>query len=140
MRHLAGDHVHFIGEGDRDQHVRVADAGARQDVRMRGMADERLHVERIVDLTDQFRRLVDDGHVVLFAGKIPRDMEADLAGAANHNLHRKIAPTPTMAVGYSLADRITFCTPRPFSLRCKAARSISTNSAVRLILPPKRVR
>ena len=46
------------------------------------MADKSLHVELVVDLADQFRGLIDDGHIILLAaGQIARDVKTDEAAA-----------------------------------------------------------
>src|SRR3546814_12957238 len=54
---------------------------------MRGEADQPLYVERVRDLLDQLARLVDHGDVGVLAGQIARDIEADLAGAADDDYH-----------------------------------------------------
>ena len=66
MRHLAGHHVHFVGQGDGDQHIGFRGARPLQHIRVRGVPDEGLDVQRIVDLADQFRRLIDHGNIVIF--------------------------------------------------------------------------
>jgi hypothetical protein len=77
----------LVGVGHRDQHVGVARPGLLQHVGMRGEADEAGDVERLADLLDQLRRLVDDRHVGVLAGQVARDVEADLAGPAHDHFH-----------------------------------------------------
>ena len=55
---------------------------------MRAMSDKAAHVERIANGTNQFRRCVDDGHVVLLGRQSFRNTEADLPRAANNDFHR----------------------------------------------------
>src|SRR3546814_11986275 len=54
---------------------------------MRGETHQALHVARIGDLLDQLARLVDHRHVGVLARQIARDIEADLAGAADDDFH-----------------------------------------------------
>ncbi len=54
---------------------------------MRSMADKGLNIQLIVDLANQFRGLVYNGDIVVFPGQISCNMETDLAGTTNDNLH-----------------------------------------------------
>ncbi len=90
MGDMAGDHVHLVGMRDRDQHVGIAGAGPLQDLRMGGVADQALHVEGVRQLFDQLARDVDDSDVIVLAGEIAGDVEADLAGAAHDDLHVRV--------------------------------------------------
>ncbi len=55
VRDLAGDDVDLVVERDRDDHVGLVGAGCFQHVRMRAVADEAAHVQRVADRLDQFR-------------------------------------------------------------------------------------
>ena len=79
MRDLTGDHVHFVMEGNGDQHVCRGRAGAFQHIRMRAVADKGAYVQRIRHLVNELRRLIDHRDVVLFGGKLAGDAEADPA-------------------------------------------------------------
>ena len=87
MGDLAGDHVDFVGLGHGDDHVRVAGRRAFQHSGMGRETDHGLNIECVSNLTDLFLRLVDNGDVVVFGGQLTRNMEPDLARAANDNFH-----------------------------------------------------
>ena len=87
MADLAGDHVHLVRIGDRDQHVGLLGTRHLQRAGMRGVANEGAHVERVVDLADQVRRLVDDGDVIALGGQIAGDAGANLPRAADNHVH-----------------------------------------------------
>jgi hypothetical protein len=46
-----------------------------------------MDIKVVVDAFNQLGRLIDHGHVIMFAGQLPGDVEADLAGAANDHFH-----------------------------------------------------
>ena len=94
------------------------------------MTDEGLNVEGIVNLADQFGGLIDNRDIVVFQRQVTGDVEADLARAADNDLHDTL----------TLRGRTAFWMPRSFNFRCNAARSIPTKIAVLLILPLNRVR
>ena len=85
--HLAGDDIDLVRLGDRDQHVGVLGAGLHQHVGMRGVAQQRLHVEGLTDLLDTLARMVDDHHVVVLGGKMTGDVQAHLAHPADQHFH-----------------------------------------------------
>ena len=87
MPYLTGNHVHFIVERDGDQHIRIGGTGACQHIRMRAMTDNGSHIQRIRNLLDELRRLVDDCHIVLFRRKLFGDTEADLTRTADDDFH-----------------------------------------------------
>src|SRR5512145_2018029 len=87
MSDVARNHVDFIGIRHRNQHVGVGDAGAFENIGMGGISDEALNIESIDELLNQLARYVDDGDIIVFAGKIACNVETDLAGAANDDLH-----------------------------------------------------
>ena len=134
MADLAGHHVDFIGEGHGDDHVGVGGAGALQHIGVGGEPDHALDVEGVADLANQLGPLIDHGHIIAFAGEMAGDVETDLAGAANDNLHDELSPSARLAD----LPRPSSVMPRPLSLRCSAERSMPMNSAVRDMLPPKR--
>ena len=53
VRDLAGDDVDLVGLRDRDQHVGLLDAGLRQHVRVRAVADEAANLEAVRDRLDR---------------------------------------------------------------------------------------
>ncbi len=87
MGDLAGDHVHLVRIGRGNDHVGIARAGAFEDVGIGGEARNALHVERIGRAAHQFGIVVDDGHIVLLAREMAGDLPADLARAADDDLH-----------------------------------------------------
>ena len=90
MRDLAGDHVHLVGIGRGDDHVGIARACAFQHVGVAGKAGDPLHIQRFRRAADQVGIHVDHGHIILFARQVPRDLPADLARAADDDLHRPV--------------------------------------------------
>ena len=64
MRNLTSDHIDFICEGHRDNHIGVRHTGALENVRMGGMSNYCLHVECLIYPANKFRRLIDDSDVV----------------------------------------------------------------------------
>jgi hypothetical protein len=91
MGHLAGDHVHLVGEGRGDDHVGIPRARGVQHVRMAREARQPLHVQRIGRPPHEGGVVVHHGDVVVFAGKVARDLPTDLARAADDDLHMAYA-------------------------------------------------
>ena len=87
MRHLAGDHVHFIGEGDRDDHVRITRAGGLEHIGMRTKPYHRRHVERVPNPTDQLRALVNDRYIDPLGGKLACDTRSNLTATTDNRFH-----------------------------------------------------
>ena len=87
MGHLAGDHVHLVGMGGRDDHVGIARPGLFQHIRVRGEADDALHIQHIGGPADQIGVLVHQRDVVPLAGKLAGDLPPDLPRAADDDLH-----------------------------------------------------
>jgi hypothetical protein len=55
------------------------------------MADHALRIQGIADAARQLRVLVDDRNVVVLKGQMAGDVETDLSGATNDNLHKTVA-------------------------------------------------
>ena len=105
VRHLAGHHVHLVGEGNGDDHVGFARACPLQDVGMGAVADDPLHVETVGERLHQLRRDVDHGDVVAFPGQALGDAAADLACPADNDFHGR--PTPRSVLGgFTLINRL----------------------------------
>ncbi len=66
MGNLAGDHVNFVGKGYGDDHVRVLSTSPFQYVGLGREPDHAVDIQIVVDAFDQFRRLIDHGHVIMF--------------------------------------------------------------------------
>ena len=130
VRHLAGDHVHFIGEGDGDDHIGLARAGALQHVRMGGIAHHRPHIEIVGHLLDQVRRIVDDGDVVVFRRQLTGNAGADLARAANDDFHEMLVGLLLSAAGGRGQK-----TPPARDDRRRAQAMVVSQSGVRRLLP-----
>ena len=82
QRDLAGEHVDLVAARERDQHVGVARAGPLEHVGMRGVADDRAHVEPVLQLAQHVGVAVDDRDLVgLLAGQAESGRAADLPGA-----------------------------------------------------------
>ena len=94
MGHLAGDHVDLVGIGRGDDHVGVPGPCPLQHIRVGGKAGHPLHIQRLHGARDQVRVVVDHRHVVLLAGKMARDLPADLARAADDDLHAGLRSVP----------------------------------------------
>src|SRR5690606_32556238 len=113
-----------------NDHVRLLRAGGRQHIGVGAVAHISTDIERIAHGADVIGRGIDQGNVVMFGGQPLDDAVADLTRPANDDPHR----TPCPAAAISLPQ-----TPRDFSFRCSAERSIPMNSAVREMFPPKRL-
>ena len=74
MGDLARHHVHLVRLGHRDHHVGRGAAGLLENRRQRGVTDDRLHVELVRQLLDQFRRLVDHRDVVVLGRQVAGDI------------------------------------------------------------------
>ena len=71
--HLAGDHVGFVGVGERDDNVSIIRAGAIEHLRMRGMTNYRADIEPVLQFTQHVRPHVDNSDLVgLFARQVIR--------------------------------------------------------------------
>ena len=101
MGHLAGDHVDLVRIGRGDDHVGIAGAGPLEHVGIACVARNALHIERVGGPAHEVGIVVDDGDIVAFAGQMPRDLPADLARAADDDLH-----------GYPLAAPVQDCLAR----------------------------
>ena len=53
VSHLAGNHVHFVIQGDRNDHVGLFGAGTRQHIGMGAMADMAANVKLVLDVLDK---------------------------------------------------------------------------------------
>ena len=86
--HLAGDHVHFVAVGQRDDHVGVGGAGQLEHVRVRAVAGDGADVEAVLQVAQQVVVDVDDRDVVgLLAGEVVGGRPADLAGPEDDDFH-----------------------------------------------------
>ncbi len=85
--HLTGDHVDFVGVGHRDQHVGVFAARLAQHDRVGACAGHRADIQLGVQLAQFCAVGIDDGDVVLLAGKVFGQRCAHLACAKNDDFH-----------------------------------------------------
>ena len=92
MRHLAGDHVDLVAVGHGDEHVGIGGTGALEHVRAGGKTKHALHIERVAELLDELRPLIDHGDVILLGRELASDVEAHLPGAADDDFHGASAP------------------------------------------------
>ena len=84
IRDLTGDHVGLVRVGQRNDDVGVVRAGALQNLRVRGVADDRANVEAILEFPQHVGTHVDDGDLVRFlTGQVICRGGPDLAGAEN---------------------------------------------------------
>ena len=92
MGNLTGNHIDFIGIGNRDDHVGVFGTGSFKNIGARGMADGTLHIKGIGYPRNQFGGLINDGDVVIFHGQLAGDTGAHLSGAADDYFHVRRIP------------------------------------------------
>ena len=86
--HLTGDHIDLVGVGHRDQHIGVFAARLAQHDGVGACTGHRADIQLGVQLAQFCAVGIDDGDVVLLAGKVLRQGAADLAGAENDDFHR----------------------------------------------------
>jgi len=55
MRYLARDHVHFVGKGHGNDHVRFAGARTLKHIRMGCVTNDRAHIQIVSHLLNQNR-------------------------------------------------------------------------------------
>ena len=104
--HLTGDHVHLVGVGDRDQHVRVFGAGILEHRRVTAHAMHGADIQTVAQFAQPFRIGIDDGDVVALVGQVFGQGAAHLAGTENNDLHALCCLSPT--TGW-------FCSPLPLA-------------------------
>ncbi|MNN69731.1 hypothetical protein D3C81_1855420 [compost metagenome] len=85
--HLAGDHVHFVAVGHRDQHVGVVGAGLAQHGGEGAAAVHGADIEAVAEVAQAVAVGVDHGDVVGLARKVFGQGAAHLASAENDDLH-----------------------------------------------------
>ena len=92
VRDLAGDHVHFVGAGQRHQHVGVGDAGGLEHGRIRGVAGDGAHVDAALQVAQHVLVGIHDrDFVVRLARQVLGRSAADLTGAEDQHFHRTIS-------------------------------------------------
>ncbi len=68
--HLAGHHIGFIAVGDGKNHVGILGTCTGQDIRVRGMTDDRTDINTILQILKDIGPMIDHGDVIGFAGQI----------------------------------------------------------------------
>ncbi len=84
---LAGDQVHFIARGHRDQQLGLLGAGLGQDAGQGAVADHGADVELLRQFAQALVVGVDHGDVVVFGRQGRSHRRADLARAQDEDLH-----------------------------------------------------
>ena len=87
IAHLACHHVHFVGIGDGDEHVRVLGPGASQDVGMRGHALDGLDVEAVAQSTEPIGVDIEHRDVGFLVRQILGQGATDLSCTEDEDLH-----------------------------------------------------
>ncbi len=87
-RDLAGDHVHFVAVGQRDEDVGVACAGGFEHARLRAAADQRANVETVLQIAQELVIHIDDRDFVrCFARQMVGGGATHLSGAEDDYFH-----------------------------------------------------
>ena len=77
---LTGNHVGFVRIGQRNNNVRVGDAGTFEDARISRVTDHRAYVEPILEFAENLGSHIDDRDLIrLFPGQMIRGGRANLA-------------------------------------------------------------
>ena len=102
--HLARDHVHFIIQGDGDEHVRIARPGILQDRRIRAVPQHTTGIEHVIHPLHQFLGRIDDADVIAFSGEPFGDAIANLTGTTNDDLHAREPSTTSFGTRCTTQD------------------------------------
>jgi hypothetical protein len=113
--HFAGHHVHFIAAGQRDEDVRIGNAGRFEHRRKRGVADDGADVEAVLQIAQDLLVGIDDGDLVgFFASELVGRSAPDLSGAEDHDFHggAKGTAEPGLRIGAAPGKRFPSMLPR----------------------------
>ena len=85
--HQAGNHVHFIAVGDRNQHGGLGDSRLAQQADGPSASMDGLDVQGVLNAPDFFQVAVDDHDVFFFPGEALGQMVADFTCSDNDDAH-----------------------------------------------------
>ena len=83
----AGDHVHFVAVGHRDDHRGVGDSRLAQDTDGAAAPVDGLDVQGVLDPADFLQVAVDDDHILIFLGEPASQVVTDFAGPDDDDAH-----------------------------------------------------
>ena len=88
---LTGDNINLIAIGNRDQHIRFFDTGIDQHIRVRPGADYGADIKTILQSPQSSFIDVDNGYIVVLAGKMLCECAANLPCPNNYYFHYLLA-------------------------------------------------
>ncbi len=115
-RHLADDQVVLVVAGHGEQDLRrPRDPGPLEHVQLRGVAEQHLVLELVLQLVEAVRALLDQRHLVPHREQRARDVRAHLAAARDDRVHqaRTAASRRTVSVSAEIAVCVGQIVRRP---------------------------
>lgn len=85
--YLTGNHIGFIGVGDRHQHISILRPSITQNPRMGSVPLDRAQIKLVLQLAQLVRIGIDDGDVIILTDQVFRQRSADLPRTKDDNFH-----------------------------------------------------